>query len=162
MVQHRTCYARPIYPLMNTYHLYKVHSEALSIVCMSDARKPERSPVPRGGITSPSVPLTWRRCMNHSCYRRKKIKGRAIEYLANAASFFSFSYLPKALVLRCPSFPGWRGQMFRTNVECFVHACCCCSLITAKWCRSCWSFRVVGYVIVSKHGIQVGRLHTPV
>ena len=57
------------------------------------------------------------------------------------------------------------SSMTRTDVQDqrrIFRRCCCRSLTTAKWCRSCWwPFRVVGYVIVSKHGIQVGRLRTP-
>ena len=40
--------------------------------------------------------------------------------------------------------------MMRTDVQeqCrIIRRCCCCSLTTAKRCRSCWSFRVVHFVI---------------
>ena len=83
-----------------------------------------------------------------------KKKGRSSKIFANAAPLFSFSIS----LLR--SFCGFQlfldGEEDRFRI---IRRCCCFSLTTAKWCRSCWwLFRAVGYVILSKLDIQVGRL----
>ena len=69
MLQPGTCYARPIYPQMNTCRLYKVHFELLYKGIR--ARKHARSPVPRGARPRWSVPRLQRWRMKRSCYRWK-------------------------------------------------------------------------------------------
>ena len=81
---------------------------------------------------------------------RKQRRGRVTENLRERCVALFLLHLPLALVLRCPTFPRWRGQniMFGANVELFVAAAAAVWQLRTKWCRSWWSFRVVGYVIL--------------
>ena len=91
---------------------------------------------------------------------KKKGNDGSSKIFANAASLFSFSI---SLLRSCCGVQLFLDDEDRCSDQCRItRRCCCCSLTTAKLCRSCWwPFRVVGYAIVSKHGIQVGRLRTP-
>ena len=90
MFQPGTCYARPIYPQINTCHFYKVHFEVLYKGI--HARKHARSPVSRGGRPH------WMECSTHAAPAHeafvlpmeKKGKDGSSKILANAASLFSF------------------------------------------------------------------------
>ena len=87
------------------------------------ARKRARSPVPRGGRPRWSVPCTQRRRMKRSCYRwKRKERPGHLKSTLTLRCFFPSPSPSLTLVLRCPTFPRWRGQVFRTIVELFVDA----------------------------------------
>ena len=92
---------------------------------------------------------------------KKKGKDGSTKIFANAASLVSSSI---SLLRSCCGVQLFLDDEDRCSDQCRItRRCCFCSLTTAKWGRSCWwPFRVVGYVILSKHGIQVGRLRTPI
>ena len=143
MLQLGTCCARPIYPQINTCHFYKVHFEVLYKGI--HARKHARSPVPRGGRPRWNGPRTQRRRMNRSCYRckRKERTGHRKSSLTRRRSFPSPS--PSCVRVAVSNFSSMTGtdvqDQYRINR-------CCCSVTTAKRCRSYWwPSRVVGDVI---------------
>ena len=149
-LQPGTCYERSIYPQMNTCDFYKVYFEVLYEGI--HARKHARSPVPRGGRPRWSVPRTQRRRMKRSCYRWKR-KERPGHRKSSLTLRRLFSPSPSCARVAVYNF----SSMTRTDVQGQCRSICrfcCCSLTTAKRCRSCWSCRVVGYAILSKHSIQ--------
>ena len=85
---------------------------------------------------------------------KKQRKGRVTENLREGCVALFLLHLPLALVLRCPTFPRWRGQnlMFGNHAEIFVAAAAAVWQLRNTLCRSCWwPFCVVGYSFEARH-----------
>ena len=161
MLQHGTCYARPIYPPISAYHFYKghvfhSHFKRCTLRYCIDELIQENTHVhrclvaekPAGVFYSSRSAGAW-----NARAKDKKTKERTGHRKSSRTLRRSFpSPSPSCARVAVSNFSSMtRGQnlMFGTNVELFAAAAAAAVWqLRTKWCRSWWwLFRVVGYVI---------------